>query len=60
MTREAEDYCGCCGNPCGRGRVFCNRCQTKVGHLGPSSLHAWDRTFEATHGVPCPFQVSAG
>jgi len=59
-TDEWEWYCGCCGNRCGVGRSWCVRCTAPVGHLGPSHLHAWDRTYEAVHGESCPFQITGG
>lgn len=53
----ATDFCGCCGNPC--VGTFCFRCRA-LGHLGPSYLLAWDRTYFAMNGVACPFQTGAG
>lgn len=37
--------------------MWCVRCTRTVGHLGPADRPAWDRTHQATHGEPCPFQV---
>jgi hypothetical protein len=55
MTHD-QDYCGCCGDET-RGAFFCVKCTKIVKHLGPSSLHLWDRTYEAVHGEPCPFSL---
>jgi hypothetical protein len=55
---SAQDYCGCCGNKT-RDAVFCAKCTSSPKHLGSPRLHAWDRTYEATHGAPCPFGTSA-
>lgn len=60
-TRPREDYCGCCGRPCGQGEEWCEDCK---GHVlddkrGQSSP-PWMRTYSAQHeGKPCPFQEDA-
>jgi hypothetical protein len=53
------DYCGCCDNEIpddggDDGPLWCTRCESHVGAQGGS----WDRTYEAVHGRPCPFQVA--
>ena len=53
-------YCGCCGNgplaPTKQGVIedWCARCMSHVGSDG----QLWDRTYEAVHGTPCPYQVA--
>lgn len=56
---SAHDHCGCCGN-CyvWLASEFCTPCRSRVKHLGPHGLPPWDRTYEAVHGSPCPFQVT--
>lgn len=54
------DYCGCCGRPYqGRDSTFCDDC---LKHVAPRAFDKapWDRTFEAVHKAPCPYQVKAG
>ncbi len=56
---EACDFCGCCGNPCGRDRLTCFKCAK---HMAPvtRSSHVEDRTWFGQYGTPCPFQVGVG
>lgn len=52
---EWEDFCGCCGSPCGRGMAFCSRYSK---HIAPASWGPpWRRTHFAQYGTECPFQV---
>lgn len=54
---EWEDFCGCCGNPCGRGLMFCARC-SKPKHIAPADGRPpWGRTYFSLYGTDCPFQV---
>ncbi len=56
---EGCDFCGCCGNPCGKGRLTCFKCAK---HMAPSS-HGEDiegRTWFGQHGTSCPLQVGGG
>lgn len=47
-------YCGCCGSPMPDRVEWCCRCRSHVLNTGPS----WNRTYEAQHQQPCPFQVT--
>ena len=55
-----KDYCGCCGREIdgrgGQSTIWCRDCEA---HLAPGGhgIKFWDRTFQAQHGKPCPFQV---
>ena len=49
-------YCGCCGNTIGPGVDpiwWCEACEPHIGASG----HAWERTYFALTGKPCPYQV---
>lgn len=54
-----ENFCGCCGHPIPDDGsddepVWCHACLTHIGSEGAP----WDRTYEATTGTPCPWQVA--
>lgn len=52
-----KGYCGCCGNELRRADdLWCFRCRQSPKHLGRTGqIH--ERTYFATHGEDCPFQV---
>lgn len=55
-----KGYCGCCGNEMRNpDAVWCYRCTGSVKHLGPRHLPFHERTYFATHGEDCPFQVGS-
>lgn len=53
-------YCGCCGNPVRPAdALWCFRCRQSPKHLGSGVVAPHERTYFATHGEDCPFQVGA-
>jgi hypothetical protein len=63
VTAAGDHFCGCCGRdirPPSRGRrvpidsFWCVRCEDHVLDDGAP----WDRTYEASTGRPCPYQVA--
>ncbi len=62
------NYCGCCGRVCAGDGLWCADCLPHVlpatpplvipglavAHLVTVQPH--DRTYEAQHGMPCPFE----
>lgn len=57
MSGEAKGYCGCCGNTLRRADdLWCFRCVQSPKHLGRVGL-LHERTYFATRGEDCPFQV---
>lgn len=57
LRRREPDYCGCCGNECARSEVWCPACLPHVSRAFGRS--AWDCTYQAQHGTPCPNAVRA-
>lgn len=45
--------CGCCGQDCPDGELWCYACRAHVG----DAAEVCDRTYFAQHGVDCPYQV---
>lgn len=65
IVSDEENYCGCCGDVIAdhadASRMWCGCC---LKHLGPAIINnvripAWERTYQACVGVPCPFSVTA-
>jgi len=50
------NYCGCCGRETqwGGSPYWCQECSR---HVADNRQPPWDRTYEAIHGEPCPFQI---
>ncbi len=56
---EQHQHCGCCGD-CLTGAATTDWCKRCVRHVGRHHyVPPWDRTYEALHASPCPFQVEA-
>ena len=54
-----ENDCGCCGREMHSNQMYssqewCADCSVHVEH---GTLPPWRRTYEAQHGVPCPYQT---
>ncbi len=53
---KSDHYCGCCGREVHSSCEWCADCLNHVAHGG---LPPWRRTYEAQHGVLCPYQPHA-
>ena len=51
IAPEPPNYCGCCGRY--TLLEWCKRCRSHVGKSGV----AWERTYFALTGLPCPFEI---
>lgn len=57
---DEEDFCGCCGNSIIQDttalvHLWCEPCSKHIST--DSGLATWERTYEAVHDEPCPYQV---